>query len=41
MSGPDGIEQRTADLQERFEAEFDACDLYEQLADESLDEVVE
>lgn len=38
MVGPDGLEQRTADLEEFFHDELDHCDIAEQLGDEAVDE---
>jgi hypothetical protein len=36
--GPDGLEQRTADLEEYFYDELDRCEISERLADESRDD---
>lgn len=38
MVGPDGLEQRTADLEEFFHDELDHCDIAEQLGDEARDD---
>lgn len=38
MSGPDGLEQRTADAEERSEREYDELDREERLAGEAVDE---
>lgn len=38
MVGPDGLEQRIADLEEYFYDELDRIDIAEQLGDEAVDE---
>jgi hypothetical protein len=37
MSGPDGVEERTADFEEDFERDLDLLDVETQLADEARD----
>lgn len=39
MSGPDGLEERTADLNEYIEREFARIRMDEQLADEARDDL--
>lgn len=34
----DGLEQRTADTEERYRDEIERCDIAEQLGDEAVDE---